>query len=169
MRTIIKHTAFRDLRNSVRSWAIRFFFSILITLGLSSHLIAQYNDLTFEQISIEQGLSQSIVFCIVQDRGGFMWFGTEDGLNKYDGYDFTVIRTRMLVMDFRQVRWINSTGIGVIIACLNALRDRGGDIRFANLHDATQQYFHISKLETVVRVFDGIDKAVASFALEQKA
>ena len=76
--------------------------------------------------------------------------------------------TRSLVMDFRSVRWINSLGIGAIIACLNTLRERGGDIRFANLHDATQQYFHITKLETVVRVFNGIDKAVASFASEQK-
>ncbi len=71
--------------------------------------------------------------------------------------------TRMLVMDFRQVRWINSTGIGVIIACLNAIRDRGGDIRFANLHDATQQYFHISKLETVVQMFNDVEAAIASF------
>jgi serine phosphatase RsbU (regulator of sigma subunit)/ligand-binding sensor domain-containing protein len=48
--------------------------------------------LTFEQIFLEQGLSQSIVQCISQDRTGFMWFGTEDGLNRYDGYKFTVIR-----------------------------------------------------------------------------
>ncbi len=48
--------------------------------------------LTFEQISIEQGLSQSIVFCLLQDQKGFMWFGTEDGVNKYDGYNFTVMR-----------------------------------------------------------------------------
>lgn len=71
--------------------------------------------------------------------------------------------TRTLVMDFRQVRWINSTGIGVIIACLNAIRERGGDIRFANLHDASAQYFHISKLETVVQMFDDVEAAIASF------
>jgi hypothetical protein len=39
--------------------------------------------LRFERISIEQGLSQSTVFCMLQDSQGFMWFGTEDGLNKY--------------------------------------------------------------------------------------
>lgn len=71
--------------------------------------------------------------------------------------------TRTLVMDFRQVRWINSTGIGVIIACLNAIRERGGDIRFANLHDASAQYFHITKLETVVQMFDDVEAAIASF------
>ena len=49
-------------------------------------------DLRFEQISVEQGLSQSTVFCILQDSQGFLWFGTEDGLNKFDGYSFTVFK-----------------------------------------------------------------------------
>lgn len=44
----------------------------------------------FETISIEEGLSQSIVYDIIQDSEGFLWFCTEDGLNKYDGYKFTV-------------------------------------------------------------------------------
>jgi len=48
--------------------------------------------LRFERISLEQGLSQSTVFCMIQDSQGFMWFGTEDGLNKYDGYSFTVYK-----------------------------------------------------------------------------
>jgi anti-sigma B factor antagonist len=77
--------------------------------------------------------------------------------------------TRSLVMDFRNVRWINSLGVGAIIACLNTLRERGGDIRFANLHDATQQYFHISKLETVVKICASVDEAVASFTGGQSA
>ena len=46
----------------------------------------------FERISLEQGLSQSTIFAIYQDRTGFLWFGTEDGLNKYDGYEFSVYR-----------------------------------------------------------------------------
>jgi len=51
---------------------------------------APNNDIKFERISIEQGLSQSSVLCILQDSKGFMWFGTEDGLNRYDGYSFRV-------------------------------------------------------------------------------
>ncbi|MGI9543999.1 MAG: two-component regulator propeller domain-containing protein, partial [Cyclobacteriaceae bacterium] len=46
----------------------------------------------FEQLTMEQGLSQTSVACILQDKRGFMWFGTEDGLNKYDGYQFKVYR-----------------------------------------------------------------------------
>jgi signal transduction histidine kinase/ligand-binding sensor domain-containing protein len=50
------------------------------------------SNLRFDRISVEQGLSQSTVNCILQDRYGFMWFGTEDGLNRYDGYELTVYK-----------------------------------------------------------------------------
>ena len=46
----------------------------------------------FEHISLEEGLTQSSIYCILQDSRGFLWFGTEDGLNKYDGYTFTHYR-----------------------------------------------------------------------------
>ena len=46
----------------------------------------------FERLSIEEGLSQSVVCCILQDDTGFMWFGTQDGLNRYDGHRFVIYR-----------------------------------------------------------------------------
>jgi len=46
----------------------------------------------FERISLEEGLSQGTVNCILQDGKGFMWFGTEDGLNRYDGYEFKLFK-----------------------------------------------------------------------------
>jgi len=64
----------------------------LSTFQTSSVGLPQGNRITFEQIFLDQGLSQSIVQCICQDRSGFMWFGTEDGLNQYNGYKFAVIR-----------------------------------------------------------------------------
>jgi len=53
---------------------------------------APVQNLNFERLSVEDGLSHSTVNCILQDRKGFLWFGTEDGLSKYDGYSFTVYR-----------------------------------------------------------------------------
>lgn len=55
-------------------------------------LTGQTRDYLIERISIEQGLSQSVVNVIYQDRKGFLWFGTQDGLNQFDGYTFTVFK-----------------------------------------------------------------------------
>ncbi|MCB9036548.1 MAG: response regulator [Lewinellaceae bacterium] len=46
----------------------------------------------FQHLSDEEGLSQPSVTCLLQDQYGFMWIGTRDGLNKYDGYQFQVFR-----------------------------------------------------------------------------
>jgi signal transduction histidine kinase/CheY-like chemotaxis protein/ligand-binding sensor domain-containing protein len=54
---------------------------------------AQKQRLNFEHLTSNEGLSQSNVLCIMQDSRGYMWFGTQDGLNKYDGYEVRVFRT----------------------------------------------------------------------------
>jgi ligand-binding sensor domain-containing protein/signal transduction histidine kinase len=59
---------------------------------LAAHLFAQNKDIKFDRLSLEQGLSQSSITGILQDRHGFMWFGTQEGVNKYDGYGFTVFK-----------------------------------------------------------------------------
>ena len=63
-----------------------------LTLFPSLTLYSRKVPLRFDHISLEQNLSQSAVHCILQDNKGFMWFGTEDGLNRYDGYSFVVYR-----------------------------------------------------------------------------
>jgi two-component system sensor histidine kinase ChiS len=67
------------------------FFSLLV-LAIPLSVQAQEFPTRFEHISIEQGLSQVTVYCILQDSRGFMWFGTEDGLNRYNGYTFAVYK-----------------------------------------------------------------------------
>jgi signal transduction histidine kinase/ligand-binding sensor domain-containing protein/CheY-like chemotaxis protein/AraC-like DNA-binding protein len=53
---------------------------------------AQELNYHFEYLTDRDGLSQNSVWSIYQDQEGFMWFGTQDGLNKYDGYEFTVFK-----------------------------------------------------------------------------
>lgn len=70
--------------------------SCLVILLIDTITLAQVKQhITFERISTdmiryEKGLSQNTVQCVMQDRYGFMWLGTWDGLNKYDGYTFSV-------------------------------------------------------------------------------
>jgi ligand-binding sensor domain-containing protein/signal transduction histidine kinase/DNA-binding response OmpR family regulator len=73
---------------------IRAAFSLILFMlfNLGQLVIAQNTTLDFEHISVENGLSQSGVISIAQDKMGFMWFGTRDGLNKYDGQHFTVFK-----------------------------------------------------------------------------
>jgi len=50
------------------------------------------DNIRFEHISVEDGISQNDTIAILQDSDGFMWFGSEDGLNKYDGQNFTIYK-----------------------------------------------------------------------------
>ena len=64
---------------------------VLFLLGWVN-LSGQSTEIKFERLSVEHGLSQSSASVIMQDSQGFMWFGTQDGLNKYDGINFTIYR-----------------------------------------------------------------------------
>lgn len=63
---------------------------ILCITGVSNAYPKAWGQINFSYISINDGLSQSTVFSIAQDKLGNMWFATYDGVNKYDGYTFTV-------------------------------------------------------------------------------
>ncbi len=78
--------------------ALRLGLTVLLALGLSrpgtvraqrSGFPLEQNVVEFERFSTEEGLSDYSINCIVQDRTGFMWFGAQNGLNRYDGLRFT--------------------------------------------------------------------------------
>jgi len=125
------------------------FFLLLSTLLLSDpnlcsqNLSPQSTPLRFDHISTAQGLSQDIVKTIIQDSQGFMWFGTENGLNRYDGYSIKVYKhnsrdtaslsdndVHALYEDNRQRLWIGtSSGLD--------LYDRRRDSFIHFKHDST--------------------------------
>ena len=67
-------------------------YMICLFAGLFNLLLANSEQYIFKHLTTEQGLSQSEVRAIVKDKYGFMWFGTTDGLNCYDGYEFKVYK-----------------------------------------------------------------------------
>jgi signal transduction histidine kinase/ligand-binding sensor domain-containing protein/ActR/RegA family two-component response regulator len=82
--------------------------------------------LSFEHIGTINGLSHSNVLCTLQDSRGFMWFGTREGVDRYDGYNFTVFKNKAgddkglannvvnaIVEDARGYLWIGTWGGGL--------------------------------------------------------
>ncbi len=61
-----------------------------LCIGAPGNICAQTGTVEFEHISVDQGLSQSSGTAILQDSRGFIWIGTQDGLNKFDGIDFII-------------------------------------------------------------------------------
>ena len=70
----------------------RWIAGLLLSGIISTVILAQQEHIRFEHINIEDGLSQSAVTSIIQDRHGFMWFGTQDGLNRFDGYRIKIYK-----------------------------------------------------------------------------
>jgi ligand-binding sensor domain-containing protein len=66
-------------------------FIMLFCTALFKNAHAQPS-IEFIHVTINEGLSQNTVNCILKDRQGYMWFGTQDGLNRYDGYEMKVYK-----------------------------------------------------------------------------
>jgi ligand-binding sensor domain-containing protein/signal transduction histidine kinase len=98
----------------------------------------------FEHLGLEDGLSQSTVNVILQDKQGFLWFGTEDGLNRYDGYTFKVFKPNPDDPFSISDRWVNAlyedrTGnlwIGTRLGGLNLYDPQTGSFSHY-LHDSS--------------------------------
>ena len=98
-------------------WYIFAFLYLLISQSFPFDSSAQ--SYFFRNYQVENGLSNNTVFCSLQDKKGFLWFGTKDGLNRFDGYHFKVFNltenedkllntnyTNCLMTDNKNVLWI---------------------------------------------------------------
>lgn len=102
---------------------------------------------SFVHIGVNEGLSQNTVFDIAQDRQGNMWFATYDGLNKYDGYDFTVYQ--------HDESDPHSIGSDIIRACITDTQGRIwiGTEDGLSLYEAEQDKFYNFRYSKGKKVF----------------
>ncbi len=63
----------------------------LLSLGIGFSAFAKIKHVNLSNINVEDGLSQASVYSILQDNNGLMWFGSESGVNYYDGYNISVL------------------------------------------------------------------------------
>lgn len=74
-----------DFAFNRRNWLV-YLLLLTVCVVMAQRMIA------FRKISVNDGLSQSTISSMIQDSRGYMWFGTDDGLSRYDGYNFKVFR-----------------------------------------------------------------------------
>ncbi len=92
---------------------------LLLFLGLT--LGFTQSDIQFKYLSKNDGLSQVSVFSIAQDGAGFLWFGTRDGLNKYDGYQFKVYKQDEIASNDVRVLYYDQLGHQLIVGTMDGL------------------------------------------------
>ena len=72
--------------------------SLFLSIWVNSNPAAAQTFITFQQFTTDQGLSENVVFCLFQDKRGFIWAGTHHGLNRYDGYRLKNIMPIMMTV-----------------------------------------------------------------------
>ncbi|MGI9544370.1 MAG: ligand-binding sensor domain-containing protein, partial [Cyclobacteriaceae bacterium] len=66
---------------------------MILSLALSYTAWGQGEQISFQHLGPAHGLSQNSALCLLQDQQGFIWIGTEEGLNRYDGHNFKIYKT----------------------------------------------------------------------------
>jgi ligand-binding sensor domain-containing protein len=90
---------------------------------------SQPSQIHFEHLTMKDGLSMNPVMAILQDQQGFLWFATQDGLNRYDGYSFSVFKSNEEDSSSISDNFITSLAL-----------DPGGDIWIGTLSRGVNRY-----------------------------
>jgi len=70
---------------------------------------------------------------------------------------------KKVVLDLGKVKWINSSGLGALIAAMTSVKNKGGELRLANVTEKVESIFMITQLIKVFKTYETVDRAVASF------
>lgn len=78
-------------------------------------------------------------------------------------YSLLQDEVKKIVIDLGKVKWINSSGLGSLIAAMTSVKNKGGDMRLANITEKVESVFMITQLIKVFKTYETVDRAVASF------
>ncbi len=99
---------------------------------------------------------------VIKLKGNVM--GGPDGAKLHDQlHELKDSGRKNVVVDLSKVKFMNSSGLGMLISALTTMRNGGGDLRLANVADRIQSLLVITKLITVFQHFDSVDEAVLSY------
>ena len=72
-----------------------------------------------------------------------------------------------IILDMEHVKWMNSSGLGMIMGALTTLRSGGGDLCLINVSDRVRRPVEVTRLDSVIKMYDSMDEAAASFSEEE--
>lgn len=99
---------------------------------------------------------------VLQLKGNVM--GGPDGAKLHDQlHEMKEAGKKNIVVDLSKVKFMNSSGLGMLISGMTTMRNAGGDLRLARVADRIQSLLVITKLITVFKHYDSVDEAVDSF------
>lgn len=70
---------------------------------------------------------------------------------------------KKIVLDLSKVKWVNSSGLGTLIAALTSVKNKGGEMKLASVTDKVESLFMITQLIKVFKTYENVDRAIASF------
>lgn len=100
---------------------------------------------------------------IVLEPKGKIMGGPDASLLHDKLYEFIEQDKKKFVVDLKDVEWMNSTGLGIIISGFTTLRNSDGTLKLANVTEKIQSLLVITKLQGVFEAFDSVDEAIQSF------
>lgn len=162
--------------NIVATLHHKIIISLLLMIGAFS-AFSSADNIRFERISTHAGLSQQTVISIYQDSRGYMWFGTQEGLNKYDGVNFTIYQPKYNDPTAISSGWIYSiteddlgniwvgtqNGVNVLDVETNTFSHFTAGSDYNSINDSVVRVVHKDRKGTIwVATRKGINQYIAS-------
>lgn len=99
---------------------------------------------------------------VVELNGKLM--GESDDLKLIEMFDKLIAKDIInIVMDFTNVEWTNSRGVGICLTGREACKQHGGELKIAGAHDKVLKIFDVTNMRQIFEYFDSVDEAVGSF------